>query len=83
MTEEEIEKWKPYIKRYPELTAVAYELYMRHKTKDAKPSTYFAYAAKLERRDEALYRKGMAKFCSIELMKMEKKNGNENNLLFF
>ena len=82
MTEEEIEKWKPYIKRYPELTAVAYELYLRHKTKDAKPSTYFAFAAKLERRDEALYRKGMAKFCSVELTKMEYEDGNENNKLF-
>jgi outer membrane protein assembly factor BamD (BamD/ComL family) len=82
MTEEEIEKWKPYIKRYPELTAVAYELYLRHKTKDAKPSTYFAFAAKLERRDEALYRKGMAKFCSVELAKMEYENGNETNKLF-
>jgi hypothetical protein len=82
MTKEEIEQWKPYVKRYPDLTAVAYELYMRHKTKDAKPSTYFAFAAKLEIRDEALYRKGMAKFCSVELAKMEAKNGNEDNLLF-
>lgn len=82
MTKEELEKWEPYIKRYPELTAVAYELYLRHKTKDAKPSTYFAFAAKLERRDEALYRKGMAKFCSVELTKMEYEDGNETNKLF-
>ena len=82
MTQDEIEKWKPYIERYPELTAVAYELYLRHKTKDAKPSTYFAFAAKLERRDEALYRKGMAKFCSVELTKMEYEDGNETNKLF-
>lgn len=83
MTQEELKKWEYLIKKHPERAGVAYELYMAHKTKDANVTTYFMWAEKLERQSERRYRKGLEKYCGRELTKMEAKNGNEDNLLFF
>jgi hypothetical protein len=52
MTKEEEKKWAYLTKKYPERAGLAYELYARHKTKDANPTTYFMWAGRLERRNE-------------------------------
>ena len=78
MTEEEIAEWQGYVKKYPELAGKAYEIYMRHKEKSARISTYFMWAGKCERRDEKRYRNGLKKYCDKEQMKMEIKQWLEN-----
>ena len=75
MTEQELAKWEHLIKKYPERAGVAYELYMRHKEKNANPTTYFMWAGKLERRNEKRYRDGLKKYCDREKIKMENENG--------
>lgn len=75
MTEEQELRWKRLIKRYPERAGVAYELYLRHKEKNANLATYFMWAGKLERQTERRYRNGLKKYCERELTKMECKNG--------
>lgn len=68
------EKWEKMIRKKPELAGLAYELYLRHKTKDANVATYFMWAGKLERQTEKRYRNGMKKYCERERRKMEIKN---------
>lgn len=74
MTEEEKAKWAFLIRKHPERAGVAYELYVRHKTKDANPTTYFMWAEKLERRNEKRYRDGLKKYCARQIIKMEVKD---------
>lgn len=71
----DIKKWEALIKKYPERAGLAYELYLRHKTKDANITTYFMWAGKLERQTEKRYRNGMKKYCDQERKRMEIKNG--------
>lgn len=78
MTEKELAKWKYLTKKYPERAGLAYELYSRHKTKDANITTYFMWAGKLERQTEQRYHKGLQKFCDNEKTKMELKRWLEN-----
>ena len=68
------EKWEKMIRKKPELAGLAYELYLRHKTKDANITTYFMWAGKLERQTEKRYRNGMKKYCEQERKKMEIKD---------
>lgn len=74
MTKDEEKKWAYLVKKYPERAGLAYELYARHKTKDANPTTYFMWAGKLENRDEKRYRENLQKWCDKERTKMELKN---------
>lgn len=83
LTREEQEKWQHLIKKYPELAGTAFELYLRHKEKNANVTTYFMWAGKLERQQEKRYRSGLKKYCEREKVKMENKNGMQNNKLFF
>jgi hypothetical protein len=78
MREEDIEEWKRLTNKYPELAGKAYEIYMRHKEKSARISTYFMWAGKYERRDEKRYRNGLKKYCDREQIKMEIKQWLEN-----
>lgn len=75
MTEEELAKWAFLTKKYPERAGVAYELYLRHKEKNANVTTYFMWAGKLERRNEKRYRDGLKKYCARERINLENKNG--------
>jgi hypothetical protein len=75
MTKEEIEKWNFLIKKYPDRAGVAFELYHRHKKKNANITTYFMWAGKLERQEERRYRKGLQKYCERQITKMECENG--------
>jgi hypothetical protein len=75
MTLEEEKKWVFLTKKYPERAGLAYELYLRHKTKNANITTYFMWAGKLERQTEKRYREGLKKYCDKEKQKMELKNG--------
>ena len=74
MKQEDIEKWQYLIQKYPDRAGLAYELYQRHKTKDANITTYFMWAGKLERQTETRYRNGLKKYCARERVKMEIKN---------
>lgn len=74
MKQEDMEKWQYLIQKYPDRAGLAYELYHRHKTKDANITTYFMWAGKLERQTEARYRNGLKKYCVRERVKMEIKN---------
>lgn len=76
MNAEELKKWEILIKKYPERAGVAYELYHRHKTKNANPTTYFMWAGKLERQEERRYNNGLQKYCMRQITKMEFENGN-------
>ncbi len=82
MTKEELKKWEFLVRKYPDLAGPAYEIYVRHKTKDANLVTYFMWAAKTERRKEKRYRNGLEKYCGCKITTMEYENGNENNKLF-
>ena len=73
MNPEEQKKWEHLIKKYPERASVAYELYLRHKKKNANPTTYFMWAGKLERQTEKRYRTGLKKYCEKQKTKMELK----------
>ena len=75
MTDEELKKWRYLIKKYPERAGLAYEMYSRHKTKDANPTTYFMWAGKWEKQKEAIYQSNLRKWCDRERVKMELKNG--------
>ena len=70
MNPEELAKWQYLTRKYPERAGVAYELYLRHKTKNANLTTYFMWAGKLERRNEKRYRDGLKKYCEREKVKM-------------
>ena len=78
MTEKELEKWQYLTTKYPERAGLAYELYERHKTKNANLTTYFMWAGKLERQTETRYRKGLKKYCERQKTKMELKQWLEN-----
>lgn len=78
MTLEEEKKWVFLTKKYPERAGLAYELYLRHKTKNANITTYFMWAGKLERRNEKRYHDGLKKYCDREKTKMEIKKWLEN-----
>lgn len=82
MTQEELKKWAYLIKKHPERAGIAYELYLRHKTKDANITTYFMWAEKRQNQQELRYRQGLQKYRENEIKKMEEKNGNEDNMLF-
>ena len=71
MTEKELAKWQYLTQKYPERAGLAYELYVRHKTKDANITTYFMWAGKLERQTEQRYRNGLRKFCDKKKITME------------
>lgn len=75
MNVEEQKKWEILIRKYPERAGVAYELYYRHKTKNANPTTYFMWAGKLERQEERRYRDGLKKYCLRQMTKMEYEDG--------
>lgn len=74
MREKDVEKWKHLIQKYPDRAGLAYELYLRHATKDANITTYFMWAGKLARQTEQRYRDGLKKFCEKQKTKMELKN---------
>lgn len=71
VTEEELTKWAYLTRKYPERAGTAYELYVRHKAKNANLTTYFMWASKLEYRNEKRYREGLKKYCEREKTKME------------
>ncbi len=74
MKPEEIQQWTKLTRMYPELAGMAYELYMRHPKKDAKPMTYFKFAEKRINQRDKRYNQGLEKYKRIERYKMECKN---------
>lgn len=78
MTLEEEKKWEFLTKKYPERAGLAYEIYLRHKTKNANVTTYFMWAGKLDRRNEKRYQEGLKKYRNREKTKMELKKWLEN-----
>lgn len=74
MTKEDQVKWEYLIKKYPEQAGVAYELFLRHKRKNANPTTYFMWAAKLERQTERRYQTNLEKWKSRQKIIMENSN---------